>query len=110
MTGPSFTGDHSLDWAIIAYQVKRAAHNRCERCGAPNTQGSYLTVHHLDGNRANNHPANLVALCQKCHLHVQARFDPSTTFHQDALPGLEEDWMIHRRELYQQCREQMEAT
>lgn len=107
MTGPSFTGSYPADWPLIAYQIKRAAHNRCERCGAPNTLFKVLTVHHLDRNKLNNHPANLVALCQRCHLHIQARFDPSKNFYQEALPGFEEDWMIHRRELYEQCRKQM---
>ncbi len=31
-----------------------------------------LTVAHLDHNRDNNHPGNLAALCQKCHLSYDA--------------------------------------
>jgi 5-methylcytosine-specific restriction endonuclease McrA len=29
-----------------------------------------LTVHHIDGDKHNNHPANLLASCQKCHLRL----------------------------------------
>lgn len=32
-----------------------------------------LTVHHLDGNKANCRWWNLVALCQRCHLTIQGR-------------------------------------
>lgn len=32
-----------------------------------------LTVHHLDGDKANVRWWNLVALCQRCHLEIQAR-------------------------------------
>lgn len=32
-----------------------------------------LTVHHLDGNKLNCRWWNLAALCQRCHLSVQAR-------------------------------------
>lgn len=32
-----------------------------------------LTVHHLDGNKANCRWWNLVALCQRCHLEIQGK-------------------------------------
>ena len=31
-----------------------------------------LTVHHIDGNLENNHNSNLLLLCQKCHLRLDA--------------------------------------
>lgn len=39
-----------------------------------------LTVHHIDGDKANCRWWNLAALCQVCHLQVQAtvRFDQMT--------------------------------
>jgi hypothetical protein len=36
-------------------------------------QWRILTVHHLDGDKANMRWWNLVALCQRCHLSVQSR-------------------------------------
>lgn len=36
-----------------------------------------LTVHHLDGDKANMRWWNLLALCQFCHLSVQARVGSS---------------------------------
>jgi len=40
--------------------------------------GYTLTVHHRDGDPGHNDPANLVALCQRCHLaaHSQTRQRP----------------------------------
>lgn len=35
-----------------------------------------LTVHHLDGDKANDAWWNTLALCQRCHLHIQTKVDP----------------------------------
>ena len=71
-------GDYPPDWPEIARAVKERAGWRCEHCGHPHdpATGHVLTVHHLDGNPANCAPENLVALCQRCHLHIQARYRP----------------------------------
>lgn len=66
---------YPTNWPAIARSVKMDAHWRCERCRAwhqPST-GYCLTVHHLDGNKANCALWNLAALCQRCHLSVQGR-------------------------------------
>lgn len=39
-----------------------------------------LTVHHLDGHKANNAWWNLLALCQVCHLQVQGKVIPERPF------------------------------
>ena len=63
------------DWAEISKRVKDEAGWKCVRCGHPHElkTGYVLTVHHLDMNPANNEWWNIVALCQRCHLHVQAK-------------------------------------
>lgn len=64
------------DWKEIALKVKEEAGWRCERCGIPHNPdnpASILTVHHKDRNPTNNSRDNLVALCAKCHLQVEAR-------------------------------------
>lgn len=43
-------------------------------------QWRILTVHHLDGNKANDAWWNTLALCQRCHLTVQCRVDPNIPF------------------------------
>ena len=69
---------YPMNWPEIAHDVKERAGWRCEHCGHVHDRhsGRVLTVHHLDMNKANCDYSNLVALCQRCHLHIQARYHP----------------------------------
>ena len=62
------------DWERIAFEVKEKADWCCTRCGHPHSPetGYSLTVHHLDGIKANVSETNLAALCQRCHLRFQS--------------------------------------
>ena len=63
------------NWNEIAQRVKDDAQWHCIRCGHfhhPPT-GYMLTVHHLDLNPSNCKWWNLAALCQRCHLQIQAK-------------------------------------
>jgi len=68
-------GTYPPDWPKIAADVKYAAGWRCVRCGQLHdpSAGYCLTVHHLDLDAGNCRWWNLLALCQRCHLSVQAR-------------------------------------
>lgn len=79
-------GVYPIDWKAVATRIKDLANWQCEHCGHPHDPDTehILTVHHLDGDRSNNSDTNLVALCQRSHLHVQARYSPG----QLVLPGL----------------------
>lgn len=75
-------------------RVRAEAGGRCIRCGHPNETVTaratcdgrcthprdgklrILTVHHLDGDKSNSAWWNLLALCQSCHLTIQARVIP----------------------------------
>ncbi len=50
----------------------------CELCGA--TQCSYMQIHHIDGCAENNHPLNLMKLCNICHddIHYNETLQEST--------------------------------
>ncbi len=74
----AFKGTYAADWQAIAQRVKADADWHCVRCRYPHDpqSGHTLTVHHFDGDRANNARWNLMALCQKCHLSVQGRVNP----------------------------------
>ena len=88
-------GVYPPDWPEISRRVRAEAGDRCIRCGhpdgdrpgalvpcdarcthPPNGRLRVLTTHHLDGDKANCLWWNLLALCQVCHLQVQARVIP----------------------------------
>lgn len=74
--------DYPPDWPDIAQRVKDEAGWRCVRCDAPHSREGWriLTVHHLDGDKANCRWWNLAALCQRCHLYVQGRVKMEQTY------------------------------
>lgn len=82
MSGAVIRGEYPGDWKAVAFQVKEAAQWHCIRCNAPNDyiSGHVLTVHHFDGDKSNCQWWNLLALCQRCHLSVQARVNPEQPF------------------------------
>jgi 5-methylcytosine-specific restriction endonuclease McrA len=88
------SGQYPPNWDEIAAQVKEEAGWCCEHCGHPDDleSGHVLTVHHLDGNKSNCERTNLVAHCQRCHLHFQARFIPGQIVFDFYRP----DWMARR--------------
>ena len=67
--------NYPANWPEIAIQVKENADWKCVRCGYPNDRetGHVLTVHHLDLDPQNCEWWNIVPLCQRCHLHIQAK-------------------------------------
>ncbi|MFP3947120.1 MAG: hypothetical protein ACLFWG_00185 [Longimicrobiales bacterium] len=106
MTGFRGSGSYPEDWPEVARRVKEEAGWRCVRCGHPDDPGEcevrgaargylpcdaacthesdrrrrVLTVHHLDGDKANCRWWNLPALCQVCHLQVQAKVRMGQTY------------------------------
>lgn len=71
-------GEYPPTWPETARSVKDAADWKCIRCGHAHepTTGYSLTVHHLDGDKANSQWWNLLPLCQRCHLTIQGRVIP----------------------------------
>lgn len=68
-------GTYPQNWREIARKVKADSGWCCVRCGAPHDPktGHSLTVHHLDMTPENCAWYNLAALCQRCHLQIQAK-------------------------------------
>lgn len=90
--------EYPANWKKIATATKEAAHWRCVRCMHPHerpwvatslepvscdlacrhdvdNKQRMLTTHHLDMDKGNSAWWNLAALCQVCHLSIQARVD-----------------------------------
>jgi len=87
--------EYPENWPEIAQDIKDRAGWRCEHCRRPHDPqtGYTLTVHHLDGDKANCAYSNLVALCQRCHLRIQASYMPGQ------LSFIRYEWM-EKRGLY----------
>jgi 5-methylcytosine-specific restriction endonuclease McrA len=66
---------YPANWYEIAKHVKDDAGWCCVRCGHSHDPlaGFTLTVHHLDLDPQNCEWWNLAALCQRCHLRIQAK-------------------------------------
>lgn len=90
------------NWDQIATRIKAGADFRCERCYHPHDPkaGFCLTVHHLVPIKSLCEDWNLVALCQRCHLSIQARVN---MFQEYMLPHSE--WFIPHLEGFVKWRQ-----
>ena len=73
----NFRNDYNHDGKEKRREARERVGNLCIRCHSPSVPGKILTVHHFDGDKANDEWWNLLALCQVCHLQIQAKVDPS---------------------------------
>jgi 5-methylcytosine-specific restriction endonuclease McrA len=76
----NFRGQYADNGKEVRRQAREAAGNKCIRCASPSVTGRILTTHHFDGDKANDAWWNLMALCQVCHLQVQAKVDPEVPY------------------------------
>jgi len=73
---PIDRADYPDNWKEISDGIRFGrAGGKCEECGRvhgdriPDSLAYVvLTVHHIDHDTTHNDPANLIALCQRCHL------------------------------------------
>lgn len=77
--GKSFE-PYSVDWNGT---LKRAIRERdkyiCQLCGEPQGEEA-LCVHHIDYNKVNCNPTNLISLCRKCHTKTNGNRDYWTNY------------------------------
>jgi len=64
-------------------EVRRRDGYKCQLCGVPQAEcKTSLPVHHIDYDKKNSDPANLVALCNSCNAKVNANREHWTGFFQ----------------------------
>ena len=55
-----FKNDYNPDGKKKRLESREAAGFKCIRCGSPSVKGRILTVHHFDGDKANDEWWNLL--------------------------------------------------
>ena len=61
---------YSVDWTkTLKQSIRERDKYTCQRCSEKQGDRA-LSVHHIDRNKKNCNPDNLISLCQKCHKYV----------------------------------------
>jgi hypothetical protein len=82
---PNWRGGTSFEpypttWTFHLREMIRERDDRtCQVCGEKEN-GTRLAVHHIDYDKANISPPNLITLCRKCHTHTNYRREEWTKF------------------------------
>ena len=65
--------------------IRKREKNKCFICGKK--ENRKLSVHHIDYNKKNNNPKNLIALCNKCHIQTNTNREEWEKFFQSFVRG-----------------------
>jgi len=49
--------------------IRERDNNKCQRCGTKKNKSRALEIHHIDFDKTNNDPTNLITVCGKCNIY-----------------------------------------
>ncbi len=66
---------YSVEWnEKLRRSIRERDDHSCQLCGkTKEEEGQNLSVHHIDEDKQNNHPDNLISLCTACHMRLNRR-------------------------------------
>ena len=65
-------------------QIRKRDRDKCRQCGVSQKKLGYrLHVHHIDYNKRNNLPTNLISLCLTCHMQTNYKRKDWTKYFQE---------------------------
>jgi len=83
--GKSFE-PYTVDWKItLKRSIRERDHYICGLCGLPQEEEA-LSVHHIDYNKKNCNPDNLISLHRKCHIKTNKNRDKWKLFFDERIP------------------------
>lgn len=66
--------DYAYNWKTLSKKIKDRDNWTCQLCGETRKRWNHhLHVHHIDEDKTNNHPHNLVSLCSTCHKPIHGK-------------------------------------
>lgn len=85
---------YAPEWKRMARFIRKRDDYTCQECKTTfPKQSRYLHVHHIDGDKTNNDPQNLVTMCAKCH----PRGKRKEQFNHLKDPHWRTKWLISRK-------------
>lgn len=70
--------------------IRKRDNLTCQECGFTQNQLGYkLPVHHIDFNKKNNNPDNLICLCRQCHPQTNFNREDWTKYFQEKISCME---------------------
>ena len=69
-------------------QIRKRDNYTCQECGFTEQQlGKTLHIHHIDYNKRNDNPNNLICLCNSCHIHTNFKREDWTEYFKNKIKG-----------------------
>lgn len=73
-------------------KIRERDNYTCQECGFTQVDLGYtLSIHHIDYNKKNNTPNNLISLCKSCHQQTNFRRDDWINYFQNKIGGIIND-------------------
>jgi hypothetical protein len=79
---------YCVGWIYLTRELKESDNNKCQSPICEN-RGHRITTHHIDYNKENCHPSNLITLCNSCNCKANVNREWWTEFYKKLKEGKE---------------------